>query len=62
MTVVCYVGGCPYNSVNHFCGKKVLPIIADGRCGYVYKKDGSVNPHWQEKIEMEGDKDVESSD
>jgi hypothetical protein len=63
MIVVCYVEGCPYNSVNHFCMRRVLPIIADGRCGHVYRKNGSVNPHWQEKMIEEGEKkDDDSND
>lgn len=51
MEVRCYVLSCPYNSKSKFCRKRVLPILGDGRCGHLYKKDGSLNPHFQDPVE-----------
>lgn len=51
MIVMCQVAGCPFLSGAGFCRQNVLQIRAQGGCGYLYKKNGQINPRFQEPVD-----------
>lgn len=49
MTVRCGVGGCPWISKNGFCLREFTFIDMNGRCSWIYNRNGMVRPNWQQK-------------
>lgn len=53
MTVKCNVMGCPWRENTFFCKREYVFINENGTCNWIYNKNGTIRPNWQEKGKMD---------